>query len=414
MFDPGRDRAAGLADVRARMAAVAGAFDGAVLDAASAARAVEQAAAIESMAATVKAIAAKRVADTAGWRREGDRTPAHHLARTTGTTVGEARELLDTAARLEHLPAVEAAARRGDLSPRQAAVIADAATAAPDAEERLVESARHASLGELRDECARTKAAALPDPDARHGAIHAGRFARRRSCVDGAAEIHYRSTPDEVAAVWAVVERFTEREFRRARAEGRRESFEAYAADALLAMARTASGGGEAPPRRRGSDMKVIVRIDHAALVRGQVGPGEVCEIAGVGPVAVGAVRELLASGDPFVAAVVTRGTDVASVVHLGRKPIALQRTALEWSSPTCSVLGCNQVARLQIDHRVDWARTLHTTLDELDPLCPHHHGLKTRENWQLVEGRGKREMVPPGRHDHPDARAGPRVPLTV
>jgi hypothetical protein len=404
-----------VAEIRSALSRVASAFDPAILTPEAAAAVVTNAAAIESRAATVKALAAKRVAATTPWRRDGDRTPAHHLARTTGTTVGEARELLDAAARLEALPQVDAAARRGELSARQVAVISDAAATAPDAESRLIETARHASLGELRDECARTKAAALPDAEARHRAIHAGRFARRRSCPDGGAEILYRSTADEVAVVWGVVERYREKAFARARLEGERESFDAYAADALLAMARAAVGGaGDTIAPRKGADAKVIVRIDHAALVRGRTEGDEVCEIAGLGPIAVSAVREMVASGDAFVAAVVTKGTDIASIVHLGRRPIALQRTALEWCSPTCSVLGCNQVAGLQIDHRLDWAETLHTTLRELDPLCMHHHNLKTRENWQLVAGTGKRRIVPPGHPDHPDARAGPRVPLTV
>ena len=44
-----------------------------------------------------------------------------------------------------------------------------------------------------------------------------------------------------------------------------------------------------------------------------------------------------------------------------------------------------------------------HTTiLDLLDRLCPHHHDLKTIDNWALVEGRGKRAFVPPDDPRHP------------
>ena len=80
--------------------------------------AVTRAAAIENMAATVKALAASWVADTGGWRKQGDRSPAHHLARTTGTSVGQAVEVIETARRLETLPEVAAEARRGRLSTR--------------------------------------------------------------------------------------------------------------------------------------------------------------------------------------------------------------------------------------------------------------------------------------------------------
>ena len=126
------------------------------------------------------------------------------------------------------------------------------------------------------------------------------------------------------------------------------------------------------------------------------------CEIAGFGPVAVSAVRDLLQSGDPFLAAVVTDGEKVTGVAHLGRRPNARQQTALEWLSPECSALGCPSVSFLETDHRVDWARSHLTVLDLLDRLCCHHHQLKTRENWALVPGRGKRDFVPPDDSRHP------------
>src|SRR5207249_9415664 len=98
---------------------------------------------------------------------------------------------------------------------------------------------------------------------------------------------------------------------------------------------------------------------------------------------------------------VVTRGVDVANLTHLGRGPSAAQRIALRWASPTCSVEGCNAV-RTQVDHRLGWAETHHTRLDELDPLCKPHHDRKTYDGWALVEGTGKRAMVPPGDPRHP------------
>ena len=75
-----------LSDVRDAMSRYAVPFEPALLAAADAARVVDDAAAIEKMAATVKALAAARVAETSVWRGDGDRSAAHHLARTTGTT----------------------------------------------------------------------------------------------------------------------------------------------------------------------------------------------------------------------------------------------------------------------------------------------------------------------------------------
>jgi len=102
-----------------------------------------------------------------------------------------------------------------------------------------------------------------------------------------------------------------------------------------------------------------------------------------------------MASGDAFLCAVVTKGHDVVSVAHMGRKPTAYQRTALDWTTPCCTVAGCDQ-PRQQIDHRHDWARTHHTLLTELDGYCAHHHALKTRHDYQLEPGTGRRQMRGP------------------
>jgi hypothetical protein len=87
--------------------------------------------------------------------------------------------------------------------------------------------------------------------------------------------------------------------------------------------------------------------------------------------------------------------------------------SALDWPFPTCAAQGCGVRADfLQTDHRADWAKTHVTIFDLLDRLCRHHHGLKTRQNWALVKGSGKRLFVPPDDPRHPGnagkAGAGP------
>ena len=129
---------------------------------------------------------------------------------------------------------------------------------------------------------------------------------------------------------------------------------------------------------------------------------GEVCELVGFGPVAASAIRDLIDTADPFLAAVVTRGEQVVGVAHLGRRATAAQQTALEWLYPKCAVEGCSSGAFLENDHSVDWAATHLTVLDLMDRLCSHHHDLKTIDNWALVEGCGKRAFVPPDDPRHP------------
>ncbi|MGH8839258.1 MAG: hypothetical protein ACRDVO_08365, partial [Jiangellaceae bacterium] len=139
--------------------------------------------------------------------------------------------------------------------------------------------------------------------------------------------------------------------------------------------------------------------VDAAALRRGRVDGGELCEIAGVGPVPVSVARDLL--GEAIVKLVITRGVDVANVTHLGRGPTVAQKIALMWANDTCMTEGCHR-RRIEYDHRTPWAQTRHTRLDELDPLCDHHHDLKTRLGWALVPGKGKRPFVPPDDPRHP------------
>jgi hypothetical protein len=85
-----------LSALRSAMNAYATRFDPSRVSAQDAARVVEDAAAIEKMAATVKSIAAARVAETNLWKSDGDLSAAHHLARTTGIPVGQARDAQGT------------------------------------------------------------------------------------------------------------------------------------------------------------------------------------------------------------------------------------------------------------------------------------------------------------------------------
>jgi hypothetical protein len=221
------------------MGKYAATFDADLIDTVYLQQALECATEIEKMAAAMKAELAVRLADTERWRRDGDRSPAHQLARVTGSSLGSAIDALHTARRLRDLPTIAEAARRGRLSPQQTSAIADAA-------------------------------------------------------------------------------------------------------------------------------------------------------------------------GDPFLAAIATKGEQVVGVAHLGRAPTALQHSALEWLYPSCAREDCHQAVRLERDHRVPWADSKVTIADLMDRLCHHDHELKTIHGWELVEGRGKRAFVPPTDPRHPRYRPPP------
>jgi hypothetical protein len=286
-------------------------------------------------------------------------------------------------------------------------VVAEAAAADPAAEARLLDQAARGSLGELRDHARRTKAAADADPEATRRRIHAGRRVRCWTDADGTAHLKASGPADAIARLRATVDHRADQIFRQRRRDGHREPVDAYRFDALEELV---TSGGRGVPMPRGADAKIIVRVDHAALLRGRVQGDEVCEIAGVGPIAVSVVRSWM--HDAFVAALLTKGTDICSVVHLGRRFTALQRTAQEWRDPECAVLGCHRSGRLERDHRDDWAHTHETRFESSDRYCSIHHDLKTTEGWMLEAGTGKRRFLPPHHPDHPlqvalaDARA--------
>ena len=376
---------------------------------------------LANAASALAARAAHRVGETGEHRRCGDRTEAHHLARVAGTGLGAARQALGVVAAGSVLGATDTAFRRGELSVRQASAIAGAALVDRRAEGRLLHMARSRGIGQLEEECARVRAAAAPEDETeRHRRARRERGAWKHTNSDGSAEIRFRSSAEDVAEVWAVVAAYRDRLFRAGDPGGsgdERASFDQRSADAFLDMARAAAEGsvltpatqpsldldGLAPTRPEVNVKKIIVRVDLAALLRGFPTGDEVCDIPGYGPIPVAAVREMLATGSPVLAAVVTKGIDVATVAHLGRDPTAHQRTALEWLNPRCRAEGCDRTVGLEVDHRIDWAPTEVTLLGWLEWLCSHHHQLKTSKKWRLVHGKGIRAFVPPDDPRHPN-----------
>ena len=348
----------------------------------------------------IEALVAKAIKDASAFEPGQDRSADHLVSRTLGTSVKHARDLLETAEALGSLPATEAAARRGELSGDQARAVTKGASVNPESEGRLLETARRGSLGELKDEARRIRFAAEPDPEARRKRIFEQRSLRTYADDEGAFHLHLTHTTETGAKIKGVLDPLIERIFEDARREGRRERPEAYGADALVEALCGDRGG-----RPTGAHPKFIVRLDHAALVRGDVEGDELCEVVGVGPVSVGAVKELALEEDPFWVAIVTKGHDVVNVAHLGRHPNAFQRSALEWLYPGCAVRGCNQHAGIEWDHREDWADTHVTVLPRLDGLCRYHHRIKTTRGWMLVDGHGKRDFVAPEDPRHPRYR---------
>jgi hypothetical protein len=354
----------------------------------------------------------KRAAESEQWKRDGFRSAAEWLAAQQGTSTGRAKADLETSERLDGLEDTKWAMRDGLLSPDQAAAVSDAAVVNPEAEADLIGLAEQESLRRLRDEAARRRAE-REDGERRRERIHRRRRARAWTDADGA--WNFSATgPAEVGSGFMVEwERLTDSRCRAARRAGERGTREQHAFDALAEMATRSHGGrsGAGSGTQLNENLRHLglIRVDLTALAKGGVGNGELCEIAGLGPISVSAARELL--GDAVLKLVITRGVDVVNVTHLGRGPTTAQQVALLWANPVCCVQGCNRMRRLEWDHRQPWADVRQTVLANLDGPCEYHHARKTRDGWALVEGSGRRPMVAPSNPRHPRRAARERAP---
>jgi hypothetical protein len=328
----------------------------------------------ERLCAAGRTLAARQVELSESWRTDGHRSAAHFLASVTGVPVGQAVGALETARRLEALPATAEAFRSGELSEPKVREVAAAAVANRTVEGELLTAARTESVTSLKEKCQRVKADAAIDEKEAYDRIRKGRYLRHWSDPEGAFMLQARLTADDGARVLAGMEPHKERIFSDARRAGRRESSEAYAADALVALATEGAPGG---PKAM-----VQVRVDHSALVRGHTEGGESCEIPGIGPIPVSAARRL--ANDAIVKAFVTDGADVKAVAHRGRTIPAKLRTAIEARDPICVVPRCDVRKGLEIDHIVPFAEGGPTTKENLARLCKHHHHLKSHRGYQL------------------------------
>lgn len=364
---------------------------------------------IGRVAAAAKALLARRVEDSHRWAGEGFASPAEFLAAKGGTSLAAARGELEMSKALPSLPVVREGLVAGTVSAQQGALIADAAQADPSAQRALVQAAQRDSFRELRDRAQRVKVAADPSPEHTQRRIHQARRLREFVDAEGAWNLSMRGTVADGAKVHAALQPVIEQRFRHDRSAATHDLGEARAFDAMVELVTRPTDGGPTKPGR----YLGLIRCDLTALRRGAVRGGEVCEIAGLGPVPVHLAVELL--GEATWKLILTKGVDVANVTTLSRKATAAMLAALQWRSPVCSVEGCGRTIT-QIDHRVPWAQTRHTRLPELDPLCPHDHRLKTHDGWELVEGSGVRPFVPPHdprhpNHRHRSTRAGPDPP---
>lgn len=219
------------------------------------------------------------------------------------------------------------------------------------------------------------------DADELHRRQHALRSVRKWTDEDGMCCGRWRLPPEEGAAFHARLEAETDRVFREAYKEGRREQNEAYAADAFL---RIVNGQG----RKGGTEVVFVCDVESQG-----------CHIVGYGPVPTSVVRD--AVKDAFVKGVTHDGVEIKSVAHYGRGWRAAQVTALVLGDPpnfagqACG--SCGRRVGLEIDHVDPVANGGITCVSNGEPECRDCHRAKTERDRAegKLRGRGKGERAP-------------------
>lgn len=290
-----------------------------------------------------------------------------------------------------HLPATLTALRQGEVSPRHAGIITEAAgrfstrDATTDAERagftracaaleaRVLPVARQTTIARTRSASRRAVARIDADHRRRQAIARRGRDVTMWADDDGISCVMARlSTPAAHALIDAVQRHSLTMDDPSLTAGERR-------AQALMSLV-----FGETPPQVRldvvlsgSSESPISDATQWIATVRG-------------GDVDLESLRELLA--DPAVEATLRKfvADDVTDQLSgVGRTSYRLPtaiRDFIVHRDQTCRFPGCGRRAEHgQIDHAVAWDAGGATDAENLGALCVRHHQLKTHGGWQIV-----------------------------
>jgi hypothetical protein len=300
------------------------------------------------------------------------------LAKVTGTSVGKAKQVVETAKALSDSDTLSNAFASGSVSFDQASEIVKAEKASPGAAEDLLKVATSESFQVLRDESRKI----VLEAEQHRGLAERQREARSaRHFTDelGMRNIHLKLPPVIGEAICNRAENEAQRLHRDAKRENRAEPFERHLADAFAKML----AGSEVKGHCERADVTILV--SHEVAKRGwtDVRDGEVCKIPGLGPVSPQEAKEI--AEDAFLAGVFFDGKDLRQFKTFGSHARAEVRRALELGeAPTfdgikCSC--CGKRFRNQKDHLEPVAADGPTCTENLDWKCYECHKVKTEQD---------------------------------
>jgi hypothetical protein len=302
---------------------------------------------------------------------------ASEVARTTGISIGKAKQAAETGAALADAPEVGDALASGEISLDQAGEIAKAEQASPGAAEELLSVAHREAFHVLRERARRVRLEAEQNRglgDRQHEA----RSARSYSDELGMVNVHLRFEPHVGTPIVNRAEADAERLYRKAKKNGTTEPFERMLADAYAGML---CGKGKGRTTRP----ELVVLVSHEVAKRGwrDVRDGEVCKIPGVGPVAPRVAKEI--AEDAFLSGVFFDGVDLRHFRRWTRKTPVEVRTALELGDPPdfdgVRCVDCGNRFKTQNDHVEPHNALGPASTGNLKPRCWPCHQAKTKRD---------------------------------
>ena len=300
---------------------------------------------------------------------------AEELAKVTGTSVGKAKQTVETAKALRDAEIVQDAFSQGDISLDQAAEIAKAEIASPGSADVLLKTAASESFQVLRDKARKT----VLEAEQKRGLAERQREARSaRSYTDdlGMTNIHLRLQPHIGTALVNRAEAEASRMFKAAKKDGKQEPFERHLADAY---AKIFSGS---PVKPHPSRSELTILVSHEVAKRGwtDVRDGEYCKIPGVGPVAPEVAKEI--ARDAFLTGLFYDGKDLRTIKSYTRNvPVEVLR-ALNLGPPPdfdgMKCVDCGKRFGNQKDHVEPYCGDNPASVDNMKPRCWTCHQVKT------------------------------------
>jgi 5-methylcytosine-specific restriction endonuclease McrA len=314
------------------------------------------------------------------------------IARMTGTSIGKAKETVETAKRLRDSDEVSGALRSGEISFDQASEIAKTEESRPGSARELIDVAKDEAFHVLRDKSRRLRLEAEQRRDLA-SRQHEARSARSFTDELGMIDIHLRLEPHIGVPIVNRAEAEASRLHRKARRDGRQESYERHLADAFGKMLTGSSVKG------RAHRPELVVLVSHEVATRGwkDVREGEICKIPGIGPVSPRVAKDI--AQDAFLSGVLYDGVDLRNLRRWTRTIPVEVRVALELGKAPefegVKCVDCGNRFRNENDHVEPYASGNPSSLDNFEHRCWPCHEKKTERDRKAGK-LGKKKRGPP------------------